>query len=190
MQYIGYETSAALSIVSPDEPTSNYGLWFLLQLPPDGTLAFAVCGEPELIDIYESDIIRQCRFQNGCVLVPIDGKARHKLGISSKNATGRCAYLRSTDGDRGTLIVRQATIFPGGLYADFPGGERERRDIAVQAYNDGGEYGSYGEMEYHAVAASRENGFLARDVSRTWCFAGSMAELRHIAERLLGCSGE
>ena len=190
VRFIGYEVSAALSIISPDEPASSYGLWFITQLPPGGTLAIPVCGAPELVDIFDSNVAAHCRYRTGCVLFPIDGRSRHKLGISSANATGRIGYLRSTEQHQGTLIVRQAAVFPGAVYADFPGNARSRRDVAVQAYNDGGEFGRYGEMEYHAVAASSENGFLARDVSRTWCFAGPLSRLQDIAETLLGCRWE
>ena len=190
LRYIGYEISSALSIVAADEPTSSYGLWFITQIPAGGTLAFAVREKADLIDIYDSGVGDRCSCTDDCVFFPLRGDGRHKLGISSANATGRYAYLRPAENGAATLIVRQSAVFPGGLYADFPGNDRERRDVAVQAYADDGDLGDYGEMECHALAACAANGFFARDVSRVWCFAGPQERLQSIAERLLGCRWE
>jgi hypothetical protein len=186
LRYVGYELASELVVDSPDRPEACYGLWQLMQLPSGGVLSIATHGKPALVDYFATGVDSHCRCAAGSVTFPITAQAQHKIGLAARDVTGRVSYLRPLDDDRGTLIVRQASIFPGAVYADYPAHQPQRRDIAIQAYNDAGSLGTFGEMEYHAPAACAANNFRTYDVSRTWCFGGSLARLRAVESELLG----
>lgn len=185
--YIGYELSSALAIRYVDRPDAAYGLWQLMQLPPGGTVFIPTRPDAELVDYFNSDVAHHCRRAADHVRFPVTGETPHKLGLRAADVTGRMAYLRPA-GEHGTLIVRQACVFAGGTYADYPAHSRERRDIALQFYNDDGRMGGFGEMEYHSVAAAPDNLYVTRDLSRTWCFAGPLNKLQALGAQLLGVS--
>jgi hypothetical protein len=86
------------------------------------------------------------------------------------------------------LIVRQVSVDPQGVYCDYPGHDRNRRDVAFQFYNDDGMMGPYGEFECHAPAATAKTGFRASDHLRTWAFTGPEQRMREIAMELLDLS--
>jgi len=190
LSYVGYELASELIIVSPDRPEACYGLWQLLQLPAGGTLAIAVRGRPPLVDYFSTGAASHCRCTDACATFPITGRSKHKIGLTARDVTGRMGYYRPIGKDQASLIVRQANVLPGATYADYPAHERDRRDVAIQAYNDSGQFGAFGEMEYHVPAACAENDFHARDVSRTWCFAGSTTPVRDVMQELLGSAAE
>lgn len=185
--YVGYELSSALAIRYVDRPDAAYGMWQVMQLPPGGTVHVPTRPGAELVDYFQTQVADYCKQTADQVRFPVTGKAQHKLGLRAADVAGRMAYLRPT-GENGTLIIRQACVFAGGMYADYPAHARERRDIALQFYNDGGGIGGFGEMEYHSVAASPENLYVTRDISRTWCFAGPLSKLRALGAQLLGVS--
>ena len=58
---------------------------------------------------------------------------------------------------------------------------------AFQSYNDGGQFGAFGELEYHTAAIGGSSGLHShRDVSQLWAFSGPTAQIHTIARRLLG----
>jgi len=185
LDYIGYELSSDLVITTPDQSGAKYGLWQLMQLPAGGTLSIPLRSAPQPVDYFCTGAASHYRLTDRCLTFPITGDAKHKIGLTAREATGLMSYFRPVGSDHATLIVRQAAVFPGATYADYPAGQRNRRDIAIQAYNDAGGLGPFGEMEYHSPAACAENGFHVRDVSRTWCFAGPLARIGDIQRELL-----
>ncbi|MEW6252550.1 MAG: DUF6786 family protein [Planctomycetota bacterium] len=189
LSYVGYEISAALRVTSADRPEAEYGLWHLLQVPAGGAAHVPVRRAAELVDYFQTDVARHCTADEHGVRFPITGRQKQKLGLRGADVWGLIGYYRPLAGGLATLIVRQAAVFAGAVYADYPAHARGRRDIALQFYNDdptpAGEP-SFGELEYHTPAARRENFFHVRDVSRTWCFGGPAEQVRSVAQYLLG----
>jgi hypothetical protein len=185
LHYIGYETASAIVITAPDRPDAAYGLWQLMQIPPGGEILIPARPDAEQVDYFKTDLSQHVRIAEGHLVFPVTGTQQHKLGLRPHDVRGLMGYLRQ-DGENATLIVRQAAVFPGATYADYPGDARDRRDIALQFYNDSGDTGGFGEMEYHSIAADAAGFFNTRDVSRTWCFAGPLPRIRTVASELLG----
>lgn len=185
VHYVGYELASDLTIRAADRPDVQYGLWQLMQIPPGGQIYIPVRGQPEMLDYFQTNVAGHCTSQDGAIVFPVTGQAQHKLGLRAADVSGLMGYYRPVNG-QATLIVRQAAVFSGGQYADYPASDPKRRDIALQFYNDGGDIGGFGEMEYHSTAAMVANFFHTRDISRTWCFAGPADKVQAIARDLLG----
>lgn len=186
LAYVGYELCSHLEITSPDDDVSYYGMWQLMQLPAGGTIFVPVRRGTTRLDYFQTGVAQHCDIRSGLLGFPITGQAQHKLGLRAEDIRGRMAYFRPLAGGLATLIIRQAVVFPGAVYADYPACDRSQRSVAIQCYNDGGGFGGFGEMEYHSPVAEAANGFQVQDVSRTWCFAGSEPRVRLIASELLG----
>ncbi len=186
LAYVGYELSSELIVRSADRPQACYGLWQLMQIPPGGTIIIPTRSmQPDCVDYFRTAVTEHCQAKPDHISFPVTGTAQHKLGLRPADARGLMGYYRPLTDGRATLIIRQASIFPGATYADFPAHQPDRRDIALQFYNDGGDIGGFGEMEYHAPAAVADNFFRTRDVSRTWCFAGPAPRVQETLRTLL-----
>lgn len=190
ISYVGYSLSSQLTIDEPDRPDAAYGLWQLMQIPPGGRVYIAVHRPPEVVDYFGTGVAGHIQVERDHVIFPVTGTAQHKLGLRAADAVGLMGYCRSSRNGVATLIVRQAAVFPGACYADYPGNDRARRDIGLQFYNDSGAIGGFGEMEYHSVAATSDVFFETRDVSRTWGFAGPADRIADIGQTLLGVRPE
>ena len=188
LSYVGYELSSELRIKADKSEPGCYGLWQLMQLPAGGNVYIPTRGQPELVDYFQTGITEHVRVGDGHVVFPITGTHQHKLGLRADHVRGLMGYYRVV-GDAATLIVRQAAVFPGAVYADYPAHDRARRDIALQFYNGSGSPSPFGEMEYHSPAAVADGFYHVRDVSRTWCFAGPTPDVRRVATALLGIAG-
>jgi hypothetical protein len=211
LSYVGYSLSSELRVIEPDRPEACYGLWQLMQIPPGGTVYVPVRGQPEIVDYFQTGVSSHCRVSPTQVVFPVTGNAKHKLGLRSADVTGMMGCYRPGPSGSATLIVRQAAVFAGATYADYPAHQPERRDVALQFYNDSGQIGGcpipyrrpqagnrgggltprnapsgFGEMEYHSVAACGDNSFQVRDLSCTWCFAGPAAGVAEVGRQLLG----
>jgi hypothetical protein len=186
LSYVGYELSSELEITSPDRPEACYGLWHLMHLPPGGGVHIATRRKPEIVDYFATDVAGHCRLRDDSIVFPITGTAMQKLGLRAADVTGMMGYYRPAPGGNATLIVRYTAVFGGATYADYPANQRQRRDVAVQCWNNPGATPTCGEMEYHSVAATAASFFHTRDVSRTWCFGGPAERVRDIGRQLLG----
>jgi hypothetical protein len=187
LDFAGYELSSLLTIPEVDRPEAQYGLWHLMQVPPGGNVSIPLRNpQPDTVDYFDTNIAGHITAHPTHIEFPVTGTAQHKLGLPAQDVTGAMAYLRPAAEGQATLIVRQATVFPGARYADYPGAQPDRRDIALQFYNDSGSIGGFGELEYHAPAASANNFFRVRDTCRTWCFGGPTDRVLDIARQLLG----
>lgn len=186
VSYVGYVLSSDLRIVTPDRDDAQYGLWQLMQVPTGGRIFIPVRRPPELVDYFQTNVARHCTVVPGHVEFPVTGTEKQKLGLRSVDTGGTMGYYRITSAGVATLIVRQAVSFAGATHADYPAHQPTRRDIALQFYNDASGPESFGEMEYHSPAARTANLFQVRDVSRTWCYAGTPERVQAVGRELLG----
>lgn len=94
-------------------------------------------------------------------------------------------YVRQGAQGEGYLLVRQLAIHPSGNYRDVPANDPEDFGHCIQCYNDDGQCGNFGELEYHTPAIAGDGAALC-DISQTWCYSGSDETIAQIAEALLG----
>jgi Family of unknown function (DUF6786) len=181
------------------------GAWDILQVPPTGTLIcptttpVAATGSGAGGTAIKGAVLRSyydpfgdqhvaCDEQS--VRVLIDGKRKIKMGLLAEHTTGRMAYYRKLDADRSSLIVRIFAPMPGEPYADLPIHEDETKRTGgdtLQAYNDDGNAGGFGEMEYHDPALIVGDGPASRTgTSVTHVLAGPDQTVRAFGQTLLG----
>ena len=183
------------------------GAWDILQIPPTGTLICptttpvtttsgagasggGASGGGGLRSYYdpfgESHVI--CDEQSVRFLV--DGQRKIKMGLLAEHTTGRMAYYRKLDPGRSSLIVRIFAPMPGEPYADLPIHEDKTKRTGgdtLQAYNDDGNAGGFGEMEYHDPALTAADGPASRTgTCITHVLAGPDDTLRAFGRTLLG----
>ena len=167
------------------------GAWDILQLPASGTLVCPTVGEPAEPNCYfDAFGAKHVRRDGHAVYFLVDANRQIKMGIPAEKTTGRMGYYRPLPGGRSVLIVRVFAPQPGAPYVDMPlsrpRGQRTGGD-SLQAYNDNGGYGQFGEMEYHDPAVIVGQTPTTRTGSCiTHVLAGPDADIRAIGQALLG----
>lgn len=165
------------------------GTWDLLQLPATGTLICPTVTPVELPRRYYDPFGEKHVTSDGkSVRFLIDGKRRIKMGLLAEHVTGRMGYYRRHDAATASLVVRIFLPQPGEAYVDLP---RDSEDVfggdAIQAYNDDGRFGGFGEMEYHDPALIVGQGVKQRSGSCvTHVLFGRDQAVRQAGEALLG----
>jgi hypothetical protein len=129
--------------------------WDILQVPPTGTLICPTTQRVEPRSYYDPFGDRHVVIDDVAVRFLIDAGRRVKMGIRPEHTTGRMGYFRKHDDDQASLIVRVFPVSPGETYVDIPRdhpADQRRGGDALQAYNDDGTFGAFGEMEFVAPA--------------------------------------
>jgi len=163
------------------------GTWDLLQMPPGGTLFVPTLGIASPNSYYDPFGAHHVHVAGDHVQFRIDGGRRIKMGLPAEAVTGRMGYYRPLEAVS-TLIVRHFLPEPGRPYVDVPR-DREARfgGDALQAYNDDGVDGGFGEMEHHDPALIAGDGpSFQRSRSVTHLFAGPDEAIREVGRHLLG----
>ncbi|HEX7010824.1 MAG TPA: DUF6786 family protein [Phycisphaeraceae bacterium] len=171
------------------DPGAVAGGWDLLQVPPTGTLICpTVTPVPSPRSYFNPFGPRHVQSSPHAVRFLIDGRRRIKMGLLAEQTTGRMAYYRALAQGQSSLIVRIFAPQPGEPYADLPldttellGGD------TLQAYNDDGSFGGFGEMEYHDPALIAGKGpQQRRGACVTHILAGPDEAVRLAGHTLLG----
>ncbi|MDX1683404.1 MAG: DUF6786 family protein [Phycisphaeraceae bacterium] len=188
VRHLGFTLEHDLTLLEADEGVVA-GAWSLLQLPPTATLTVPTTRRADVRSYYDPFGDHHLAIDDERVRFLIDGHRRVKMGLAPDLVLGRMACHRPA-GDSSTLVVRSFLSEPGRSYVDFPRDEpadKRTGGDAVQAYNDNGDAGGFGEMEHHDPALLAE-GDRVHAVSRstTSVFAGPDQTLRDIGEQMLG----
>lgn len=163
-------------------------LWSLLQLPARGTLVCPIAAPVTMPRRYYAPFgDKHVRVDERAVRFLIDGRRQIKMGLPPEVTKGKMGYFRPV-GNAATFIFRTFTPQPGQPYVDLPRDSDETfGGDCLQAYNDDGRFGGFGEMEYHepAVVVGRQP---ASRTGRceTLVMAGPAADVLAAAESLLG----
>lgn len=165
------------------------GGWDILQVRSGGTL---ICPTVSPIDrprqyYGEFDPVRT-KIDERAVRFTLDGKNQLKIGLSAMQTTGRMGYFHAEAGGKAWLIFRAFDTLPGEPYVDVPltsdellGGD------ALQSYNDNGQFGGFGEMEYQEPGLIVGQGPTTRSTSSvTHVLSGDDAAVREAGRVLLG----
>lgn len=149
---ICYRNENTLSVKSPSGSSVLISVWPLIQLPNGGELFISTSSDPIYHDYYEPLTEPHKKEVEGLLALRITGDQRYKVGIPASATTGRMAYVRAV-GDDALVIYRQFFPQPWLAYCDYPQGlDANTAGDALQAYNDSGAHGGFGEMEYHTPA--------------------------------------
>lgn len=189
LDYIGYEIDSTIRARTDSGNGPAVNLWQLAQVPPSGEVLIPTYRRAEPYDFFSTGAAEWCHIEPDHIVFPITGESRHKLGLPSSAVTGRIGYLRKLSDACWSLFVRNMHPVPGGFYPDFPIVDPDRRCYAIECYNDGGQYGGFGEAEHHAPSVATGNTCHSKDVSQLWAFAGSPDAIRRMSSRLLGPAG-
>jgi len=164
------------------------GAWDLLQVPPVGTLICPTTTPVEQPRSYYNPYgDRHVVCDESSIRFLIDGMHRIKMGLSPQQTTGRMGYYRQLE-HVSSLIVRIFAALPGEPYVDLPrSSDATFGGDALQAYNDDGNAGGFGEMEYHdpAVVAGRSPDSRSGSCV-THVLVGPDDAVRKVGEELLG----
>jgi hypothetical protein len=196
LEYIGYEQVTTLRLMSPARPTSGssqegrrvqLGIWNLIQLPAGGHIIIPTVRKSYPHDYFDKTGPSHLRVTSRCIYFLLDAKEQHKIGIRASSTIGRIGYMRPLEGERKTLVVRNFLVNPSGAYVDTPWDNRDNSGYAIQCYNDDGNLGSFGELEYHTPAIGAGTGMTAyQDRSQVWAFAGKKQNINRVGQYLLG----
>lgn len=171
-----------------NDPGVGAGTWDLLQLPPTGWLICPTTTPLRRAQSYFNPFgPRHVKFTSDAVRFLIDGKRRIKMGLPPEHITGRMGYFRKLN-RHAVLILRIFHPQPGRPYVDVPLSSNAMMGTdALQAYNDDGTFGGFGEMEYHdpAVITGKEPTSQV-GTSVTHVLLGSEKDIRTFGSALLG----
>ncbi|WP_432797051.1 DUF6786 family protein [Poriferisphaera sp. WC338] len=189
---MSYSITNELQVTGGDEG-AVVGVWDILQVPPRGTLICPLVkplsaeGPTSYYDPF-GDV--HVQWDDDCVRYLIDANRRTKMGIKPEDTTGRMGYYRELEGEIATMIVRVFPVLPGLPYVDQPitndadcvaGGD------VLQAYNDDGSYGAFGEMEYHdAGVVVGQTDHHRSGTCVTHVLSGSIDDVKVAGQTLLG----
>lgn len=188
IQFAGYTLETTLEVLGETEgEPAAVGLWNLVQMPHGGDLLVPTYGRttPKICfgNIAPEDLVAD----EHLLIYRMRAAGEHKIDIRATATTGRIGYLYQTPAGRWALIVRNFFVDPSGEYVDPPWNDVEDLGYAAQACNVNSNLGSFSELEYHVPAIGRGTGHAkSRDVSRLWAFRGDEAQIRRVANILLG----
>ena len=154
--HVAYHTDNDLWVRSRTV-SAPINLWSLIQVPPGGELIIP-CRTKPAFRAYFGPLDRRWWSVSGkTIRFRITGQASYKIGVAPDLVTGRIAYARPVGGAR-LVIYRAFFPQPWRDYCDVPPTALKSRGDAVQAYNDNGKLGGFGEVEYHSPAIDVKRG--------------------------------
>ena len=185
LEFAGYALHTSLEILGGNAG-NGVGLWSLLQLPQGGEMQIATYSRAEPRVYFGQIPAGDLTVEERLIRYALRAKGEQKIGVRALAATGRVGYLRSA-GAKATLVVRNFTVNPSGLYADVPWDDPADLGYAVQACNVNSKWGAFGELEYHVPAIGGPTGLTwCDDASQVWAFRGGPEPVHALAHLFLG----
>ena len=187
LDFIGYEQLTTLRFTSSEKPGIRLGIWNLVQVPAGGEIVVPTVRE-SVPKTYFGDVgASHLCITPESIRFRVDAKDSRKIGVRAASTIGRIGYLRPIGDGRKTLIVRNFFVAPSAEYVDVPWDDLDDLGYAIQCYNDNGDLGQFGEMEYHTPAIGDGTGLSSyQDRSQVWAFLGDGQSIDEALRRLLG----
>jgi hypothetical protein len=181
LQGVAYAGMTHTFSLAQSEPTPHVAeCWNLIQLPPGGQMVIPASELLETADYFGSPTDESRTVAGGAVRQTITGMRQYKVGYKSACVTSRLAYLRPLTEGVSSLLVRQFPNNPSAEYTEEPPAQ-------AGVYNDGGQYGRFGELETSGQAIGGITGRThSEDQFVLWAFVGPDDRLRAIGKHLLG----
>ncbi|WP_309119883.1 DUF6786 family protein [Paenibacillus sp.] len=190
LHYIGYEVSTSLSISavpSFPQPASGYcGQWTILQVPAGGSVLVPTIGTVRPMTMFADREPDYVRLSEGGVSIHCIGSHGFKLSFDALASTGRIGYTRRLNEKEHSLVVRQFTVNPAGVYPDYPPDKPGCLGSCTQVYYDGGKLGGYAELEYQSPALRIDAPGTTTERTQVFHYTGLSASVAMAAELLLG----
>jgi hypothetical protein len=147
---IGLRATTSLDILN-GTPGQAIDLWSILQIPHGGEMRMPTRGMALPRDYFDPCPCEEMSRGEEEFTLRIGGAAVFKIGISPASCAGQMAYVRPVDG--GWLVLtRSFPVDAGRRYCDAPLDALASQGDAAQFFNDGGQYGGFGELEHHSPA--------------------------------------
>ena len=182
--FAGYEQVVSLSERKADDIVSE--AWNLVQLNPGGLLLIPASPLLEFTDYY-APIADLHAIHSDHVRLQITGNHQYKVGYKAAHTFGRMGYFNHLDDGRAYLLVRNYFNNPSAYYAEEPDHSPGRRGHSIHVYNDGGDFGGFGEMECNLQTIGGSTGRSAStDQLLLWLYVGTEEQVKRIALHLLG----
>jgi hypothetical protein len=195
--YVGYQCETRLT-VNPTQhligdaytrnsssvlPMAYYcNLWNIMQVPAGGTALIPTSYKASPLVMFkdhgEIDIHVQRRF----VTIPYKGINKFKVSFNSLESKGRFGYLLRLNEHESSLLVRQFQVNPSAIYPDFPQNCKDYIGSCMQFFFDGGQWGHFGELEYHTPAIPIAMTSSYSDISQVYYFVGNSDKISEIAD--------
>jgi hypothetical protein len=183
--YAGYEQEITLRETQRDAILSQ--AWNVVQLPPGGRILVPTVPDAEVTDYMEPVDAKHLARGPHWLSFSITGQRRYKAGVRATHHFGRLAYVHPGEDGRAWLAVRSFFNNPSRPYAEEPPDRPGVRGDSIHVYNDGGDFGGFGEMECHGQTIGGATGVSAStDTLSLWLYAGPPDRIAAIARALLG----
>ena len=183
--FAGYEQVVTLTEGQLDDIVSE--AWSLIQLNPGGELLIPASPPVEITDYYTPiDESLYSRHPNHLRL-KVTGRRQYKVGLKAAHTFGRLGYFNHLADGRAYLVVRNYFNNPSVPYCEEPDSRVGCRGHSIHVYNDGGQFGGFGELEANLQTIGGETGRSAStDALVLWLYVGASDRVKAIALHLLG----
>ena len=183
--FAGYEQSVSLSEAGSDDIMSE--AWNLVQLNPGGVLLIPAAPCVEFTDYFEPIDDSLQTIHSNHVRLRITGQRRYKVGYKAPHVFGRLAYFNSFSHARAYLIVRSFFNNPSAPYVEEPAGLLGCHGHSIHVYNDGGDFGGFGELECQGQTVGGTTGrSSSKDQFILWLYVGAPDKVKRLVLHLVG----
>ena len=187
LDFVGYDQLTSLRFISAEEAGIRLGIWNLVQVPAGGEIVIPTVRESAPKTYFGGIGASDLCVRPESIRFRVDAKHSHKIGVRAASTIGRIGYLRPIGDGKKTLVVRNFFVAPSAEYVDVPWDDLDDVGYAIQCYNDNGDLGEFGEMEYHTPAIGDGTGLSNyQDRSQVWAFLGDTQSIHETFRLLLG----
>jgi hypothetical protein len=183
--FAGYEQSVSLSESTLDDIMSE--AWSVIQLNPGGLLLIPASPHAEFSDYFEPIDAGLQSIYPSHLRLKITGDRRYKVGYKAAHVFGRLAYFNHLGDGQAYLIVRNFFNNPSAPYIEEPPDLPGCRGHSIHVYNDGGDFGGFGELECNGQTIGGATGHSSStDQFILWLYVGTPDRLRRLTPHLIG----
>lgn len=145
---IGLRTTTSLEILdgSPGQPID---LWSILQIPSPGEVHMPTKGVAAPRDYFDPCPPTEMTCGQERFGLQMGGPVVFKIGIPPEQCAGHMSYMLPVP-DGWLVLMRDFPVDPKRSYCDAPLVALGSPGDAVQIFNDGGQFGCFGELEHHS----------------------------------------
>jgi len=175
-----YRQSVSLDFLENPGPL-RIGLWNLSQLPAGGTILVGTESPARWTRYFGQDKQGRVRSDASRLDFKLTATEADKIGVQREGLTGWIGYIRPDNTGTWTLSLRNIQLGKPADYIDTPWDKPDDTGYAVQCYNDDGQYGSFGELEYHSPAVGGPGRPTeSRDVSTVTVVSGTRPKVERV----------
>jgi len=183
--YAGYQQ--IITLKETNDTLIQSESWNLVQLNPGGFVFIPASPRVQYYDYFEPVDHHHQHILSDHVRLNITGQRRYKTGYAAAHITGRSAYYNLRSDGQGYLLIRNFFNNPSAPYLEEPPQLHGVKGKSLHVYNDGGQFGGFGELEVNGQAIGGATGRSeSTDQFIMWIFVGESNKLQEIARHLLG----